>query len=257
VRRSGLGGGLTCLLCACATTPPQAIPAAPIAGKWTIVAVDGERTGGGLRFNFNLGPSYGSAQFGCNRGSGAYIVGNGWFVAGDPWIITVASCPDKEDWLRFERTGFRILAKPLAIEQRPGGLRLRNSVGSIDLAPTPPLTVADIAGSWNVVSINGVGTLGGERFGATFGRREFTARFGCNEFRGIYASDHDRLRLSLAENTEMACEEAGPDAPVVPVMELEAWAEAILRSRPEVVLKSEYGMEIVSPKGTISLVRVR
>jgi hypothetical protein len=40
-------------------------------------------------------------------------------------------------------------------------------------------------------------------------------------------------------------------------MELEAWAEAILRSRPEVVLKSEYGMEIVSPKGTISLVRVR
>jgi hypothetical protein len=55
----------------------------------------------------------------------------------------------------------------------------------------------------------------------------------------------------------MACEQAGPDAPVVPVMELEAWAEAILRSRPEVVLKSEYGMEIVSPKGTISLVRVR
>lgn len=218
-----------------------------------VVAVDGEPTGGGPSFNLQLKPTYGSAQFGCNSGSGSYVVRNGWFVTGD-WIITVAGCRNQRI-AEFERQGFHILAKPMRIEQTSHGVLLANARGKIDLVPAPPLTVADIAGSWNVVSINGVGTPGGERFRATFDPREFSARFGCNEFRGIYANRDGRLGLILARNTEMSCELIGPNAPDVPVMELESWAEAILRSRPEVVLKSERGMEIVSAKGTIDLVR--
>jgi len=247
--------GLVWLLCACATTPLQPDPAVSIAGKWTIVAVDGEPTGGGPRFSFDLKPTYGSAQFGCNTGSGTYAIGNGWFVAGDPWIITAASCPNKEDWLKFEREGFHILGKPLAIEQQPRGVRLRNDLGTIDLVRTPPLTVADIAGTWTVTSINGVGTPGGQMFRAIFGPREFSARFGCNEFRGVYGSGAGRLGVTLAGNTEMLCEGADPKAPEVPLMQFEESGSAILRSGPEVVLRSERGMELVSPKGTISLVR--
>lgn len=247
--------GLACLLTACATAPPRPDPAISILGKWTIVAVDGEPTGRGGRFSFDLDATYGSAQFGCNTGSGTYAVGNGWFVAGDPWIITAASCANKEKWLRFERSGFHILTKPLAIERRGELVRLRNDLGVIDLVRIPPLTVADIAGTWTVVSINGVGTPGGQIFRATFSPREFAARFGCNEFRGVYASGGDGLGLTLASNTEMLCEPAHENASEVPPMQFEEWASAILRSSPEVVLRSERAMEIVSAKGRISLVR--
>ena len=222
-----------------------------------MIAVDGEPTGGDPTFNLMVTPPTGSAQFGCNRGGGPLSVGNGWLVPGDPWIVTLAGCMPKEK-MRFEHKGFRILGAPLAIEARPGGaVRLQNGRGSIDISRTPPLTVADIAGTWNVVSINGVGTPGGTRFRATFAPREFTARFGCNEFRGVYATEGDRLGLTLAGNTEMLCEPADPNAFDVAPMQFEQWAEAILRSGPEVVLKSEYGMEIVGQKGTINLVRVR
>lgn len=249
--------GLACLLTACATTPPRPDSAISVAGKWTIIAVDGEPTDGGPRFSFDLKPTYGSAQFGCNTGSGTYAVGNGWFVAGDSWIITAASCPDKEDWLQFEREGFRILSKPLTITQRASGIRLRNGLGTIDLVRTPPLRVADIAGRWNVVSINGVGTPGGESFRITFSPREFRAMFGCNRFYGIYAIEQDGIRLSPNSSTEMSCELTGPNALDVPVIQLEAWAYAILRSSPELMRRSERGLDVVSPRGTIALVRPR
>jgi heat shock protein HslJ len=120
-------------LSGCATVPLAPDPGVDLSGRWTIVAVDGEPTGGGRGFNFELNPTYGSAQFGCNSGSGSYSVADGWFVAGDPWIFTLASCPDRRR-VEFERRGIQILAKPLAIERLEGGaIRLRNERGSIEL----------------------------------------------------------------------------------------------------------------------------
>ena len=101
-------------------------------GKWTVVAVDGESTGGGERFNFSIEQPYGSAQFGCNKGSGRLRVERGWLVTGD-WIITTAGCVPAER-MRFERRGFEITSQPMAISARGGsGIRLRDRVGAIDL----------------------------------------------------------------------------------------------------------------------------
>ena len=101
-------------------------------GKWMVVAVDGETTGGGERFNFSIEQPYGSAQFGCNKGSGRLRFERGWLVTGD-WIITTAGCVPAER-MRFERRGFEITSQPMAISARGGsGIRLRNRVGTIDL----------------------------------------------------------------------------------------------------------------------------
>jgi heat shock protein HslJ len=118
----------------CATAPLAPDPTVNLWGQWKIVAVDGQPTGASRNFNFELNPTYGVAQFGCNKGSGSYVIRDGWFVGGDHWIITAASCLNREDWLDFEHKGFNILSKPLAIERRANGaIRLRNRLGSIKL----------------------------------------------------------------------------------------------------------------------------
>ena len=125
-----LASGL--LVSGCAT-PLRPDPSIDPTGQWTVAAVDGEPTGGGPSFNFTIAPPEGSAQFGCNAGSGSLRIDRGWLVAGE-WIITVAGCLPKER-MRFERSGFHILSQPLAVE-RAGvdGIRLRNRIGSIALA---------------------------------------------------------------------------------------------------------------------------
>lgn len=254
--RGPTAAGLTVLLAACATTPLAPDPAVDVTGRWTIVAVDGEPTGGGRRFNLEVKPPVGSAQFGCNAGGGSLAIGNGWLVAGDPWIFTVAGCPDPSTWMEFERKGIQILARPLAIERRPSaGVRLRNERGSIDLVSAPPVTAAEIAGTWDVVSINGVGTPGGERFRVRIRGNELDAYFGCNRYSAEFAIENGHYAPRMARTTEMACEPTGPNAPSVPVMTLEDRAFAVLRSRPEVVIKPNGAMALVSPRGTIELTR--
>ena len=110
-------------------TPIAPDPSVSLAGRWTIVAVNGRPTGGGDRFDIDFRPDYGVAQFGCNEGSGSYRIENGWLVTGD-WIITAAGCPGRQ---QFERPGFKVLGQPLAIERRGNGVRLRGRRGSIDL----------------------------------------------------------------------------------------------------------------------------
>lgn len=249
---------LSSLLAACATAPLEPDPTIDLTGLWTVVAVDEEPTGGGRRFNFELNPGYGSAQFGCNAGSGSYRVGNGWFVAGDPWIITAAGCPNPENWLHFERKGFHILTKSLAIERRADSIRLRNELGSIDLAPAPPVTAAEIVGTWKVESINGVWTPGGSLFRVVFTEREIDGYFGCNRYSGAYSIENGRLR-AMARRTEKGCELLDPHTrkPLgpVPVMTFEEWAFAILDSRPEVLLQPGQRVWLVSSKGRIELSR--
>jgi heat shock protein HslJ len=244
------------LLAGCATAPVQLDPAVELTGRWTIVADDGEPTGGGRRFNLEINPTYGSAQFGCNTGSGEYQVRSGWFFPADPWIITAANCPNPESWLRFERKGFQIVTNaPLAIQRSRSGAQLRNAIGSIDLVPAPPVTAAEIIGAWNVYAINDVSTRGGSGFQVTFTGREIDGRFGCNRYSASYTLQNGRLRPMMGRNTEMACELTGPDAPSVPVMTLEEWGFAILRSGPEVVLRAGDRMSLVSPAGRIQLSR--
>ena len=104
-------------------------PSVSLAGRWTIVAVNGRQTGGGERFLAEFG-EFGQARFGCNTGSGAYLVERGWLVT-DDWIITAAGCPGRK---QFERLGFRVLSQPLAIERYGNGIRFRGRQGSIHLA---------------------------------------------------------------------------------------------------------------------------
>ena len=130
MKQFGLLAATSFSLTACAISALGPDPNRSPLGQWTVVAIDGEPTGGGERFNFSIKQPYGNAQFGCNKGGGPLRVGRDWVVTGD-WIVTTAGCPDR---MRFERKGFDIIAQPMAIESRPdGGLRLRNRVGSIDL----------------------------------------------------------------------------------------------------------------------------
>jgi hypothetical protein len=118
---------------ACATTPLEPDPWINPLGRWAIVAVSGQRTPPGRSFRFEITATDARAQFGCNDGGGAARVERGWLIPSSDWIMTVASCVPK-DLLRFERRGFAITAKPMAIERRKaGGIRLRNEAGSIDL----------------------------------------------------------------------------------------------------------------------------
>ena len=125
---------VTCavMLAGCQTTgraPLNPDPTVDLTGRWKIVAVDGDTTGGGPAFAFTYTPPHGSARFGCNDGNGPTQIDRGWLVTGD-WIITVAGCPGR---MRFERRGFEKFREPLAIEQMRTGVRLRNRSGSIDL----------------------------------------------------------------------------------------------------------------------------
>ncbi|MBA3666101.1 MAG: META domain-containing protein [Sphingomonas sp.] len=128
---------LSQLLAGCATqSPPTDVTIDP-RGQWTVVAVNGEPTGGGSRFNFLINPPSGSAQFGCNRGGGGLSVERGLVAPTSNWAATLLGCLPQEQ-MRFERRGFEIASQPMAIETPPGGgIRLRNRIGSIDLVRAP------------------------------------------------------------------------------------------------------------------------
>ena len=174
-------------------------------GRWTVVAVDGQATGGGSTFRFEIMPPTGVAQFGCNAGSGSLDVRNGWLVAGD-WIITAAGCRS-ERLARFERMGFEVTARPMAVERRAEGIRLRNERGTIDLVPAPS---ASLAGRWRVVALNGRPVAGSAEFEAPRVR----ISFGCNDGRGAYRQDGDTIVLTAGMAvTERACmvvDDGGP-----------------------------------------------
>lgn len=126
---------LAATLCGCAAVPIQPDPRVDPLGQWTVVAVNGTATGGGAAFRFAITPPRGSAQFGCNNGSGTIRVEPGWVVTGD-WIITVAGCRTRSI-ARLEQQGFEIFAEPMAVERHGNGMRLHNRKGTIDLAPAP------------------------------------------------------------------------------------------------------------------------
>lgn len=249
-----IGAAAVFALAACATVPLAPDPAIDPTGRWTITAVNGEPTGGGRRFNFELNPGHGRARFGCNAGGGTYRIANGWLVAGE-WIVTVAACPDRQSWVTFERKGFQILASPLAMEKRDGGLRLRNQIGSIDLVRAPPLRTEEIVGRWAVVSVNEIATPGAS-FRMIFTSDEFDAQFGCNSYLSTYVLENGRIRGIQGRQTEKACDLTGPDAPQVPVMQIEGRAFAILGSQPEISIEPGGGLSLTSSTGTIELSRL-
>lgn len=120
---------------ACATIPLKPDPSVQPLGRWTVVAVNGQPTGGGERFYFVIDPPAGEAQFGCNKGGGSLSVDDGWVVTGN-WIITVAGCLPRGR-MRFEDQGYAITSQPMAMERTARGIRLRNRAGSVDLVPAP------------------------------------------------------------------------------------------------------------------------
>ena len=167
-------------------------------GQWTVVAVNGQATGGGEHFRFEITPPTGEAQFGCNAGSGSLTAGNGWVAAGD-WIITAAGCRNKQ-LARFERLGFAVTAKPMAVERRDGGIRLRNERGTIELIPAPP--VPSVFGRWRVVAVNGRPVAGA----ANIAPNNAIINFGCNDLRAAYRQEGETLVPGMpVSTTERGC----------------------------------------------------
>ena len=214
------------------------------------MAVDGERTPGDDRYRLSVKPPHGSAQFGCNMGSGPIAVKDGWLIAGEPWISTVAGCPKPEEWRRFDRRGNRILSQPLAIERSGGNVRLRNSKGSIDLRPLGPFQLAGTR--WSVVSVNDqFPPAGGGMQFKTDGT--FTASFGCNGMGGSYRQEGANFRIGSAYSTERECL-PGPGAAVSP-MAFEEAAFKVLREGP-LIERSQPGIiGLRSKSGQIMLSR--
>lgn len=203
--RSGFCALIGAALAGCATAPLAPDPSINPRGYWTIVAVNGQATGGGERFRFILTPPTGSAQFGCNAGGGSLTAGNGWIVTGD-WIITAAGCRTQRI-SQLERMGFNVTAKPMAVERRADGIRLRNERGTIDLAPRD---FPNLAGRWQVIAVNGRPLTGTAEIAAT----RSIVNFGCNDLRGAYRQDGERLiAIMPMSTTERGCVKADGGEP--------------------------------------------
>ena len=240
---------LTLLLAACATKPLVPDAAIDLLGRWTVVAVDGEATGGGERFNFRIEQPYGSAQFGCNAGSGPLRVERGGVVAGD-WIITVAGCGPER--MRFERRGFEIIGEPMAFEALVNGaIRLRNRVGSIDLERAPAVAL-NIEGEWTAVAIDGVATEPADRFPLTITPTTISANL-CNMIDGGYRLDGLQLaRVGPWRSTERGCfDPTGKRDP----MAAEEKVFAILSSALTAATPTPNSLKLMSPRGSIDFVR--
>lgn len=216
------------------------------------MAVDGEPTGGGERFHFSIEQPYGSAQFGCNAGSGVLRIERGWIVPGD-WIITVAACLPKER-MRFERHGFNITSQPMAIQARSGGgLRLRSRVGSIDLvrAISPAI---NMVGEWSAVAIDGAALDANDRLVMSITASQLEAR-SCNTLGGGYRLDGSRLiRTDPWRSTERGCFDPTGKRDV---MAVEERGFAILSSQLTVGMSTSNTLRLRSPRGSIDFIRRR
>lgn len=129
--------GLSILLAGCASSlasqPLLPNASVPLSGRWDVTSVNGRSVPRNDRYWIDLKPEYAVARFGCNQGSGRYRLQQGWLIPTGDWIITVAGCSG-DDWKRFERVGFEIMTRPLAVESSSGGVRLRSELGRIDIA---------------------------------------------------------------------------------------------------------------------------
>lgn len=200
-----VGAAALLLLWGCATAPLAPNPQVDLTGGWRIVALNGEATPEPRRtFNFRYTPPSGWAQFGCNGGSGATAVRDGWLVTGD-WIITVAGCRNDEV-ARLERKGFEVLSKPLAIETVGGQrVRLRNERGSLLLERLP---VPQLAGTrWKAIRTNMQPLAAGEGLRVEFLSGQWQATGACNFAKAVYTQVGHRLQVGASSTTERGCNE--------------------------------------------------
>lgn len=129
--RRAAGLGMMFLLLGGCVTDRLGGPASPI-GEWRVVAVNDQPVSGPT-FGASFTRSEGTAQFGCNRGSGSVRASRGRIVPGT-WAATEMACmPD--DRMRHEEAGFRVLSRPMRVTLTMDGVRLANEAGTIDLAP--------------------------------------------------------------------------------------------------------------------------
>ena len=214
-------------------------------GYWTVMAVDGEATGGGEHFRFIVTPPTGSAQFGCNDGGGSLTAGNGWLVAGD-WIITAAGCRTKQ-LATFERMGFEIIAEPMAVEKSKHGIRLRNERGTIELAPR---AFPSLMGRWRVISLNGRAVAGSADITAT----RSIINFGCNDLYGAYRQEGEKLIvIPPVSTTERGCVTEG-GAPTEPVQHEDEGFRVAARNM-QVTFFGPDRVRLSNEAGTIELMR--
>jgi len=106
--------------------------------QWSVVAINGEPAPGSIRFRAGQL----SANFGCNRASGAYRVVGDRIEIG-PMAATQMACEPATDEptahpMRFENMGFSVLNRALNVRWMSGNrVILSNKAGSIELRRTP------------------------------------------------------------------------------------------------------------------------
>jgi heat shock protein HslJ len=236
---------LGAVLAGCATGRPVPDPTIDARGYWTVVAVNGQATGGGDNFHFVITPPVGSAQFGCNAGGGSMTAGNGWVVSGD-WIITVAGCRTKRIG-ELERMGFEVTARPMAIERGADGIRLRNEHGTIELARR---AFPSLIGRWRIITVNGRAVTGTADIAA--GRSIIS--FGCNHLRGAYRQEGERLLAIMPMGTtERGC--MTPDGAPSEAMQREDEGFRIATRNMQVTFHGPDRVRLSNEAGTIDLAR--
>ena len=114
---SGCGGGLM---------PVNKVEDA----EYSVTAINGRPTGGGVRFRIRFSGDEITGAFGCNSFSGRFKR-NGDHLAIPQIVATQMGCGGALG--QFEREGFAILESNLRIEQESGRTRLVSEAGSIDL----------------------------------------------------------------------------------------------------------------------------
>ena len=121
-------------LAGCAAVPPAASTPS-LAGRWQVVAVNGQPAMGAANFE---PPRY-SISFGCNDGRGGYRQDNDLLVIVGPMGVTERGCVNADDSpsvvMQREEEGFRIATRPMRIAfTGPNRVRLTNQAGTIDLS---------------------------------------------------------------------------------------------------------------------------
>jgi heat shock protein HslJ len=87
---------------------------------------------------------------------------------------------------------------------RIGAASLLSATFALGACDAIPIGEPRLVGKWEVESIRGLPTGGGERFKLEFDRRYVSGQLGCNRLNGRYL-DRDRLTFDQLAVTRMAC----------------------------------------------------
>ncbi|WP_163272991.1 META domain-containing protein [Dysgonomonas sp. 511] len=157
-----------------------------------------------LLFNFDIDQVSGNG--GCNTYSGKFTYNGGEFVASN-LISTMMACADASE----ESTLLKLLGKKSKLSLVNGELVfLQDNKPVMMFERAKPLSAADLAGTWKLVSMNGKSISEGDAVKTptlefNFVENRLHGSTGCNNYNGGFSLENNVLELKPLVTTRMMC----------------------------------------------------